>query len=80
MLKLSELRPGDRLVAGEGHLCLKAGQVVEVIETEDGLAVNCGCGPHLLGVRNTTRDGAVVGFTRAEAGAAPARARGKGRR
>jgi hypothetical protein len=88
MVKLSEVKPGDRLVADEGFTCLEAGQVVEVVETPDGLAVMCRHGPHLLsaqvrgrrvGVRRPGEEddeGMLAGFTRAADWAPP---RGKRR-
>ena len=51
MTKLSELEPGDRLVAEAGMPCLKAGEVYEVIEVEQALAVTCRHGPHVIAVR-----------------------------
>jgi hypothetical protein len=68
MLKLSDLKPGDRLVAGKDVPCLKTGLTVEVFEAPKeyggGLAVTCKYGTHILSAR-AGKDGEVVQFTRA---------------
>jgi hypothetical protein len=80
MLKLSEVKPGDRLVVTGDFLCLDKGQVVEVFrgpevlldggevvvnEGKGGPAVTCRAGPHLL--QACRAGGILTGFERAEA-------------
>jgi hypothetical protein len=51
MTKLSDISLGDKLVAEAGIPCLTAGEVYEVIEVDQGLAVTCRHGPHLIAAR-----------------------------
>jgi hypothetical protein len=68
MLKLSDLKPGDMVIAGKDMPCLKAGLHLEVFEAPreygGGLAVTCRHGPHLLAA-TAGKDGEVTQFSRA---------------
>lgn len=65
MLKIYDVRKGDKLVADAGFTCLAHGQIVEVTQTSDGLlAIRCADGAHLLDGQD--EQGELIGLDRAE--------------
>jgi hypothetical protein len=79
MLRLSDIKEGDKLIAGKGMSCLDAGDEVKVFRAErqegermdgGGLAVTCraqGGTTHLLAPGASKKDGAITQFSRAPA-------------
>lgn len=64
-IQLSEVKPGDKLVALHGFDCLEAGQVYEVFQHEGSseLCVRCSMGAHHLKGQEDVH-GDLVGFVR----------------
>ena len=63
--KLSEIKPGDKLIADGGFTCLDEDEVVEVAKDEEGfLYVPCRDGQHHLDGQEG-ENGEVIGLRRA---------------
>lgn len=58
---LSELKPGDLLIAAQDLNCIDEGDILEVkLSKTNGLYVVCACGKH--GLRDHLCGGFLVGF------------------
>ena len=64
MMKLSDLKAGDRIIADEGFTCLPVGP--HVVKDYNGeLYVDCSCGKHMLdGQLDFTDCETIIGFSK----------------
>jgi hypothetical protein len=62
-MHISQIKPGDTLIADDGFDCLDTGQSVVVQDDGDGLFVPCRCGRHGLdGQLDFDGNGNLVGL------------------
>jgi hypothetical protein len=67
-MKLTDLKPGDLIVADDGFTCLTEGEVCEVLFSNDAneAYVKCSDGTHYLDGQLDEDGEIIVGFTRCE--------------